>query len=165
MVTGTGKVFSPFRERNFWSPRKNNTPIVETKGFQTPKMFLIFYFCLVWKSVRKLFVLAKEIVQYLAECGMEGFTRKTMFGLGDWTSLSTSPRPTKELTKVCRKLTRENMKEQWPLWKAALRCDQNQWVLLNYHQTQQNLINTFKSKIGLRLIFFSCSVFAVTQYN
>ena len=68
--------------------------------------------------------LGKEIVQHLADCGEEGFTMETKFGF--WVvkkHLISFAKTHKELTKECKKLTRENMKEQWPLWKVVLRCD------------------------------------------
>ena len=66
----------------------------------------------------------KEIVQHLAECGVEGFTTEKKFGLGIVKKhLINFAKTHRELTKECKKLTRENMKEQWPSWKAVLRCD------------------------------------------
>ena len=68
----------------------------------------------------------KKIVQHLAERGVEGFTMETKFGV--WTGgCHQAPYWLRQDLQwanegVC-KAYEENMKEQWLLWKAALRCD------------------------------------------
>ena len=55
---------------------------------------------------------------------MKAFTAETKFGFAVVNKHLTSFAKThRELTKECKKLTRENMKEQWPLWKVVQRCD------------------------------------------
>ena len=58
-----------------------------------------------------------------------GGTAETRFGLGVVKKyLNGFSKTHKNLTKECTKLTRENMKDLWPLWKEVLHSVWNAWV-------------------------------------